>query len=391
MGLKAKILTLCAVVGLAAGAAAYAQPLRHARDRDQRTLCAQDLKVPPAPYWDCSVPAARPLRLETDTVTVRLIGDVMMHMPQLRHDYAEFFSRIAAPMRAADLAVANMEFTLAGPPYTGYPCFSAPDAYAWTACETLGLDLMLTANNHITDKGRAGLERTLEIYDAIRDSLGVRQTGSARSPEEEAAQMPAILTAKGLTIAFVNFTYGTNLDPTPYEWPRPGRMDREAVAAQIARAKAQKADFIVALPHWGEEYHLRHSKEQADWAAWLAGEGVDVVVGAHPHVVQDSTHIGAVPVIYSMGNAVSNMSKENTRLELMVTLRFTRDDWSGRKRMLEPELRFLWCTLPGKLIPGYATLFVDEWTGHRSEWRDKTDYDEMLRTLERVKAGTGIR
>ena len=87
----------------------------------------------------------------------------------------------------------------------------------------------------------------------------------------------------------------------------------------------------------------------------------------------------------------TNMSKENTRLELMVTLRFTRDDWSGRKRMLEPELRFLWCTLPGKLIPGYATLFVDEWTGRRDEWRDKTDYDEMLRTLERVKAGTGIR
>ena len=168
-------------------------------------------------------------------------------------------------------------------------------------------------------------------------------------------------------------------------------MDREAVAAMIARAKAQEADFIIALPHWGEEYHLRHSAEQADWAAWLAGEGVDVVAGAHPHVVQDSTHIGAVPVIFSMGNAVSNMSKENTRLELMVTLRFTRDDWSGRKRMLEPELRFLWCTLPGKLVDGYATLFVDEWTGRRDEWRDKADYDEMLRTLSRVRAGTGIR
>ncbi len=355
------------------------------------SLHAQEIRVPPAAYWDCSVPAARPLRFETDTLTVRLIGDVMMHLPQLRHDYAEFFSRVAAPMREADIAIANMEFTLAGPPYTGYPCFSAPDDYAWTVCRELGLDLMLTANNHIIDKGRKGLERTLEVYDAVRDSLGVRQTGVARDPDEEALLMPVVLECAGIRIAFVNFTYGTNLDPQPFAWPKLGRMEREDVAAMIARAKAQEADFIVALPHWGEEYRLRHSREQEEWASWLVAQGVDAVVGAHPHVVQDSTHIGGVPVIYSMGNAVSNMSKENTRLELMVTLRFTHDDWSGRKRMLEPELRFMWCCLPGRLIPGYATLFVDEWTGRREAWRDPSDYDEMLRTLSRVRAGTGIR
>ena len=307
------------------------------------SLHAQEIRVPPAAYWDCSVPAARPLRFETDTLTVRLIGDVMMHLPQLRHDYAEFFRRVAAPMREADIAIANLEFTLAGPPYTGYPCFSAPDDYAWTVCRELGLDLMLTANNHIIDKGRKGLERTLEVYDAVRDSLGVRQTGVARDPDEEASLMPVVLECAGIRIAFVNFTYGTNLDPQPFAWPKLGRMEREDVAAMIARAKAQEADFIVALPHWGEEYRLRHSREQEEWASWLVAQGVDAVVGAHPHVVQDSTHIGGVPVIYSMGNAVSNMSKENTRLELMVTLRFTHDDWSGRKRMLEPELRFMWC------------------------------------------------
>lgn len=354
-------------------------------------LSAQDLKVPVAPYWDCTVPPARPLRFETDTVTVRLIGDVMMHMPQLGHDYADFFSRVAAPMREADIAVANMEFTLAGPPYTGYPCFSAPDAYAWTVCRELGLDLMLTANNHILDKGRKGLERTLAVYDAVRDSLGVRQTGVSRDPREEAALMPALLECGGIRIAFVNFTYGTNLDPQPFAWPKLGRMEREEVASMIGRARAQRADFIVALPHWGEEYHLRHSAEQEDWASWLAGQGVDIIVGAHPHVVQDTTHIAGVPVIYSMGNAVSNMSKENTRLELMVTLRFTHDDWSGRKRMLEPELRFMWCTLPGRLVRGYATLFVDEWEDRRGDWLQPADHDEMVRTVERVRKATGIR
>ena len=129
----------------------------------------------------------------------------------------------------------------------------------------------------------------------------------------------------------------------------------------------------------------------AIWVMPMHGQGVDAVVGAHPHVVQDTSRIGGMPVVYSMGNAVSNMSKENTRLELMVTLRFTHDDWSGRKRMLEPELRFMWCCLPGCLIPGYATLFVDEWEGRRAAWRQPSDYDEMMRTVERVRAGTGIR
>ena len=375
MRLNAKILCLFAAVLLPAGVRLY----------------SQELRVPPTTYWDCSLPAARQISFETDTVTVRLIGDVMMHMPQLKHDYMEFFSRVSAPMRQADIAVANMEFTLAGAPYTGYPCFSAPDAYAWTVCRELGLDLMLTANNHIIDKGRKGLERTLDVYDSILDSLGTVQTGVSRTPEEERSVMPFLLEAKGLRIAFVNFTYGTNLDPQPFEWPKLGRMEREEVDAMIARAKEAGADFIVALPHWGEEYHLRHSPEQEEWASWMAGQGVDVVVGAHPHVVQDTTHIDGVPVIYSMGNAVSNMSKENTRLELMVTLRFTHDDWSGRKRMLEPELRFMWCTLPGKLINGYATLFPDEWEGRRDAWRDPSDHDEMCKTLARVRAATGIR
>ena len=203
--------------------------------------------------------------------------------------------------------------------------------------------------------------------------------------------MPLVVEAGGLKLAFVNFTYGTNLDPQPFEWPRLGRMDREQVAEMISRAREQAADFIIALPHWGEEYKLRHSPEQEEWAAWLVSQGVDAVVGAHPHVVQDTTHLSGVPIIYSMGNAVSNMSKENTRLELMVTLRFTHDDWSGRKRMLEPELRFMWCTLPGRLIAGYATLFPDEWEGRRADWRDPSDYDEMMRTLARVRAATGIR
>ena len=161
-------------------------------------------------------------------------------------------------------------------------------------------------------------------------------------------------------------------------------MNDADVSDCVARAKAAGADFIVALPHWGEEYVLRHVREQEIWARKLVDMGCDAIVGAHPHVVQDTMCIRGIPVVYSVGNAVSNMSATNTRLELAVTLRFVHNLHSGEKYMLEPLLDWMWCTLPGKLTPGYATIFVKEWEGRREEWLEPSDYDNMMATLRRV-------
>ncbi|MBR4428334.1 MAG: CapA family protein [Clostridia bacterium] len=312
-----------------------------------------------------------------DTVSLLVIGDVMMHRGQIAADYSCFLRDLAPLVEQADFRVANMEFSLGGEPYTGYPCFSAPDAYA-RYVKDLGFNVFLVANNHIFDRGEAGLRRTLCIY---RDSLQVPYTGIGAKP--------LLLEKKGLRIALVNFTYGLN-GHVRGEQPRVNRMDGETVRKTIEDARSEGAHFVIALPHWGEEYRLRHSPEQETWAEFLVACGVDAIVGAHPHVVQDTTHIRGVPVLYSLGNAVSNMSAPNTRLELAVTLRFVRDLVQGGQRMLEPELTFLWCTLPGKLTASYATIRVQEWATRRSEWLIPSDYDNMLETLARVRRETGI-
>ncbi|MBR5076022.1 MAG: CapA family protein [Bacteroidales bacterium] len=325
-----------------------------------------------------------------DTVSVVIIGDVMMHAKQLERDHRPFLERIAPALREADFAVANMEFPLGGKPYTGYPAFSTPDYYPWYVGGECGVDVFLTANNHVLDRGSAGLKRTLDVYEKIRDSLGVRQTGAGRDPEELGRDNPLLLSRKGIRIALVNFTYGTNTGPDR-EWPKVSLMHKDEVSAAIRSAREQGADFVVALPHWGTEYQLRHDATQGSWAGWLVGEGVDAVVGSHPHVVQDTTHIGGVPVIYSLGNAVSNMSATNTRIGLMATLRFVYDPASGEKKMLEPELRFLWCTLPERLLPdSYASLFVKEWANRRDDWLTPSDFDNMMSTYRRVLDATGI-
>jgi len=335
------------------------------------------------------VPFPKALPDEMDTISVFVIGDVMMHSKQMEHDHHEFLSRIAPKMRSADFSVANMEFSLAGPPYTGYPAFSCPEYYPEYLATECGADVFLTANNHILDYGSRGLERTLRLYDSMADSIGTVHTGSSIDENRRMESFPLILAKRGFRIALINFTYGTN-NGSDKEWPKVNRMKKEEVHAAFLRAKDSGADFIIALPHWGTEYVLTHDKIQEEWASWLVSEGADLIIGSHPHVVQDTTHIAGVPVIYSLGNAVSNMSITNSRLELAATVRFVVNRATGSKTMLEPELDFMWCTLPGRLTESYATIFVKEWANRRDDWLTPSDFDNMIGTWHRVKAATGI-
>lgn len=321
----------------------------------------------------------------SDSLKLVVIGDVMMHSRQMLYPMESFLEDLSPLLKGADIAVANMEFSLGGKPYSGYPAFSAPDSYASYVKDSLGVDVFLTANNHILDRGPKGLERTLGVY----DSLQVRHCGSYRSKAEKNSSFPLILNAKGMRIALVNFTYGTNAGQGG-EYPGVCRMDEAQVKAAIRRAKDMGADFIIALPHWGTEYSLTHSEKQEQWARMLISEGCDAVIGSHPHVVQDTTHIDGRSVIYSLGNAVSNMSAKNTRLGLAVEICLVKDSFLGTKSVAEPRLHFLWCTLPDKLSSSYKTVEIKKWASREGDWLDKIDYLNMLQTLERVCAATGI-
>ena len=347
----------------------------------------------------------RPFYHTPDTVSVVFMGDMMMHRDQISNarggedtfDFSECFPKIEHLIKKADIAVANMEFTLAGKPYTGYPCFSAPDSYAEAVAES-GVDIFLTANNHILDKGRTGTERTLGIYSRMESEGCVRHTGTALSAQDDSLRFPLKVVSKGMRLAFINFTYGTNLG-IPDAFPKVHRIDTAEIAGAIRSAKYSGADFIIALPHWGNEYVLRHSDSQGRLARWLAEKGCDAVIGAHPHVLQDmetltvahESGIGTrqVPVIYSLGNFISNMSAQNTQVGMMVTLRFTKD-WIGNRNMLEPLLTLTWCSRPGHLTRGYTTIPIKEYVGKRDLWLNPWDYDKMITSYERVKKETGI-
>ena len=354
---------------------------------------AQDIIMPER--WKTALTEVHPI-FRQDTLTIRFLGDVMMHSSQIantrsegsEYDFSSFFSLIENDIRDADIAVANMEFTLAGEPYTGYPCFSAPDTLASYLADC-GFDVFLAANNHIFDKGAKGAERTLEIYRRLSEDLGIRFTGLAGNEDELKLNNPLMLRAKGISIALLNFTYGTNIG-TGSGWPATNYIGEKAkIAGAFSKAEEDDADYIIALPHWGVEYRLKHSQEQEDFARWLAENGADCIIGAHPHVVQDCGLIDNVPVAYSLGNAVSNMSAANTQLELMATIRIVRRH-NGDLEMLPLDTEYLWCSRPGGYNGAYTVIPIAGYIERQELWQNKSDYDKMIATYERVRKETGI-
>lgn len=350
-----------------------------------------------------------------DTASLLFIGDVMMHASQIAdahrrylanggtapadsheaYDFTPCLQDIRERMETADITVANMEFTLAGAPFTGYPSFSAPDSYAeyLAAC---GTDVFLAANNHICDKGQDGMGRTFRKYRELEASFGTRTTGICDTEDSTSCCGPIYVRARGIRIAMVNFTYGTNA-PYGKRFRTQVEKDREGILRMLTKAD-KEADIVIALPHWGEEYRLRHSAAQEKTAGWLAENGADIIIGTHPHVVQDCDTIHVmtdegpkyVPVIYSLGNIISNMSAPDTQIGLMLTINIVKYP-DGGMELLRPEMEFTWCSLPGRLSDSHRTVPVKEFLDRKDEWISTYDWTKMKTTYLRIKEATGIR
>lgn len=340
-----------------------------------------------------NISKAKPL-YRKDTVTICIMGDMMMHTAQIAdsyrgshgHDFTTYFKFLKDKISKCDIAIANMEFTLAGEPYTGYPAFSAPDSYAEYLADC-GFDIFLCANNHIFDKGSQGASRTIEKYRELGASHGISYCGLAADQQERNKTYPLTTNIKGINIAIVNFTYGTNLGADMH-WPKVNYMNDRTILKE-ALEKSKNTDFTIVLPHWGTEYELTHSDSQRETAEWLIDNGADMIIGTHPHVVQDCETIDSVQVAYSLGNAVSNMSAANTQTGLMATIRMIRRD-NGDIDVEPLEFTWLWCSRPGGWCDSYCVLPVEEFIGSRDRWKGTWEYDKMIATYNRVRKATGI-
>ena len=320
-------------------------------------------------------------------LSILIAGDFMQHGPQITaalqpdssYNYDECFARVKPVIEDADVAIGNLEVTLGGKPYAGYPQFRAPDEYLQAIVDA-GIDIILTANNHCLDSGKHGLERTIMMM----DSVGVPHIGTYVDEFEREDNYPYILEQNGIRVAILNFTYGTN--GLVVEEPNiVNMMDTAIIAVDLITAKEVNPDVIIAIPHWGIEYQSLPSKEQRRMADWLIENGVDHVIGGHPHVAQpmELLNDGKNFVAYSLGNVISNQSKPNTYGGYMVRLDFVKND--SLTMLSECAYIPYWVSRPhdNNFKHNYRILSLDETdsllTNQERQLRDTIS--ESMRTL----------
>ena len=289
-----------------------------------------------------------------DSLRIIFAGDLMGHGGQIKaalkadgsYDYAPCWQFVKDYIESADLAIANFELTLAGPPYKGYPQFSSPDQVLVDAARA-GFDIFTTVNNHCMDSGKKGFLRTLKVF----DSLGVPHLGTYRDSAERAANHPLMVERGGFRLALLTYTYGTNEIPVPKPLVA-NLIDTAQMKADLAKAKELGAEYTIALIHWGIEYQTKANEEQEMLAKLLLENGADIVIGGHPHVVQNAT-MDALPdnditpqiVVYSMGNLVSNQRDVNTDGGIMVELTLRKSGQQsaggGQQAAIEQECAYM--------------------------------------------------
>lgn len=279
---------------------------------------------------------------EDINIKMTVIGDIMCHNSQYKdayngstYDFSYVFDDIKNYISSADIAVGNLETTFAGKErgYSNYPRFNSPEQLAYNL-KDMGIDVLCTANNHSMDTNYSGVVSTLDFL----DDAGISHMGTSRTAEEQ--NQILVKDVNGIKIAFLAFTYGTNGIPVPSANSYcVNLIDKDLILKQLELAKAQEPDLICVNMHWGLEYQNVQNSDQEDWADFLFENGVDVILGSHPHVLQpmekrtvtleDGTTKDCF-VIYSLGNFISGQTKKNTRTSIILNINFTKDGETGK-------------------------------------------------------------
>lgn len=272
------------------------------------------------------------------TFTMSAIGDVLCHNTQYwdaynkdtdTYDFSYVFKDIKHYFEDTDISIGNLETSFAGKErgYSNYPTFNSPDALAYDLKE-MGLDIITTAGNHCLDMGFSGLSKTIDVL----DDAGLKHLGTYKTQEER--DQIFITDVKGVKIGFINYTYGTNGIPVPSDKEFcVNLIDKDLIKKDIESAKSQDVDMIIACMHWGTEYRTTANSEQEELADFLFQNGVDVILGNHPHVLEpmekrtitleDGTTKDGF-VIYACGNFICDQNAENTRNSIILNLTITK-------------------------------------------------------------------
>ncbi len=282
---------------------------------------------------------AKPIEQEIDekddvnTVNLIAVGDNLINSVVYKngkqedgsYNFDSFFKNIEDELNWADIKVINQETILVSneKDYSGYPTFGSPYAVG-DAIVDAGFNVVLHATNHTYDKGLKGLDQTFSFWKKHKEItvLGIHKN------KDDSSNIK-VIEVNGIKIALLNYTYGLNglVLPKGKGYLVDTLSNKKKVIKDIEKAE-KLGDLTIVFPHWGDEYVYDETSYQKDYAKVMAEAGADLIIGAHPHVVEPLKYIKTkdkrnVPVYYSLGNFISNQDKDPRMLGAMAQVVIT--------------------------------------------------------------------
>ncbi|MBO5097306.1 MAG: CapA family protein [Agathobacter sp.] len=260
---------------------------------------------------------------EPQQLQIVMVGDMLIHDKIITsgkktdgtYNFDHLFTHVTDYIQAADIAIVNQETIMGGEKfgYSGYPRFNSPYEIADAEVKA-GFNVILHATNHTTDKGKEAVLNCMNYWDTKYPDiayLGINKT------QEEQDNNIFVFEQNGIKVAILNYTYVLNGNRMPSDMPylvnlMTKGVSEKRVIADIKKAE-ELADFTIVCPHWGTEYSLKVSSTQKHWTKIFLENGVDLVLGAHPHVIEPIEWVtddngNKMLVYYSLGNYVNGTS-----------------------------------------------------------------------------------
>ncbi len=288
------------------------------------------------------------------------------------YDFTKMYRNVRGQIEAADLAFINQETLMCGKGYdlSGYPQFNSPQQVGLDLL-TVGFDIIGIANNHMADKRAAGLAATIAFWKTHTNGTDNVLIGGY--DDQKDYETIRTMERNGIVIALLAYTYDTNIS-TKADVPVVPVLDREVAARQIAAAR-EIADIVIVFPHWGKENKFTPSEEETEWAQYLADCGADVIIGAHPHVIQPIVWLTApsgrqVLCAYSLGNFLSEQARDYNLLGGMLDFDLV--------KMSDGEVR-----IENILFTPTVCHFNKSWTNviyYLSDYNDKLGAEHAVNT-----------
>lgn len=290
----------------------------------------------PADFAERSIPVTLDIKIDMKTVTIGMIGDILLHNPLYTYNNYDFaFAAVKDRLTGIDFLLANQESMPGGVELglSGYPSFNSPKHIIRDLKKT-GVDMVSIANNHTIDLKEAGLRKAISNI----KEYGMPYVGAYTSSEDK--EKDRIVEVDGVRIGVLSYTHNTNGNPIPQ-----GKeylvsvTEQQQMREEIVQLRSL-VDVLVVSMHWGTEYQLTISEAQEKFVGLIADAGADIIFGHHPHVLQKYDEVGKTKVFYSLGNFYSAQQFDSTNVGGIARVSVDHTKFAGKQYIGIGETEF---------------------------------------------------